>query len=115
MDEASLAQKLAAEALGTAYIGALVAGAIVGAAAIIGVLSTAARDAGLGVATYSGDVSAVQAIFAEFVGTFVLVFTVFGVVHRTASAAFAYIAISKTRGDQPPAPVAVPAQTSTAA
>src|SRR6188472_3956343 len=76
-----------------AYIAAQVVGAIVGAAAIIGVLGTAARDAGLGVATYSGDVSAVQAFFAEFVGTFILVFTVFGVMHRKASAGFAGVAI----------------------
>src|SRR6184192_3215120 len=53
-----------------------IAAPIVGAIAIIGVLGTAARDAGLGVATYSGNVSAVQAFFAEFVGTFILVFTV---------------------------------------
>jgi glycerol uptake facilitator protein len=76
-----------------AYIAAQVVGAIVGAAAIIGVLGTAARDAGLGVATYTGNVSAVQAFFAEFVGTFILVFTVFGVIHRKASAGFAGVAI----------------------
>ena len=162
-----------------AYIAAQVVGAIVGAAAIIGVLGTAARDAGLGVATYSGGVSAAQAFFAEFVGTFILVFTVFGVIHRKASAgfagvaiglvvfaaiipvapttgasinpartfgpmlvqqiaggtvswsqlpvylaaeclagvlaAFAYVAISKTRADEKPAPVSVSAETTTAA
>jgi len=162
-----------------AYIAAQLVGAIVGAAAIIGVLGTAARDAGLGVATYSGDVSAAQAFFAEFVGTFILVFTVFGVIHRKASAgfagvaiglvvfaaiipvapttgasinpartfgpmlvqqiaggtvswsqlpvylaaeclagvlaAFAYVAISKTRADEKPAPVSVSAETTTAA
>ena len=76
-----------------AYIAAQAVGAVVGAAAIIGVLGTAARDAGLGVATYSGDVSALQAFFAEFVGTFILVFTVFGVIHRKASAGFAGVAI----------------------
>lgn len=76
-----------------AYIAAQVVGAIVGAAAIIGVLGMAARDAGLGVATYSGDVSAVQAFFAEFVGTFILVFTVFGAIHRKASVGFAGVAI----------------------
>ena len=76
-----------------AYIAAQAVGAVVGAAAIIGVLGTAASDAGLGVATYSGDVSAVQAFFAEFVGTFILVFTVFGVIHRKASAGFAGVAI----------------------
>jgi glycerol uptake facilitator protein len=73
------------------YIAAQVLGAIVGAAAIIGVLGMAARDAGLGVATCSG--TAVQAFFAEFVGTFVLVFTVFGVIPRKASAGFAGVAI----------------------
>ena len=76
-----------------AYVAAQVVGAIVGAAAIIGVLGTKARDVGLGVATYSGDVSAGQAFFAEFVGTFILVFTVFGVIHRKASAGFAGLAI----------------------
>src|SRR5207344_2768344 len=57
-----------------AYIGAQVVGAIVGAAAIIGVLGMTASDVGLGVATY-GDISWVQAFTAEFVGTFILVFT----------------------------------------
>ena len=76
-----------------AYIAAQTVGAIVGAAAIIGVLGMAASDAGLGVATYTGEVSAVQAFFAEFVGTFILVFTVFGVIHRKASAGFAGVAI----------------------
>jgi glycerol uptake facilitator protein len=76
-----------------AYIAAQVLGAIVGAAAILGVLGTAARDAGLGIATYTGDVTAIQAFFAEFVGTFILVFTVFGVIHRRAAAGFAGVAI----------------------
>ncbi|MHC9293152.1 MIP/aquaporin family protein [Mycobacterium sp. LTG2003] len=76
-----------------AYIGAQALGAVAGAAAIIGVLGTAARDAGLGIATYTADISAVQAFFAEFVGTFILVFTVFGVIHRKATAGFAGVAI----------------------
>lgn len=76
-----------------AYIAAQVVGAIVGAAAILGVLGTAARDAGLGIATYSAQTSPVQAFFAEFVGTFILVFTVFGVIHRKAPAGFAGVAI----------------------
>ena len=67
--------------------------AIAGAAAIIGVLGMAASDAGLGVATYSAETPAIQAFFAEFVGTFILVFTVFGVIHRKASAGFAGVAI----------------------
>lgn len=75
-----------------AYIGAQVVGAIVGAAAIIGVLGRKASDVGLGVASY-GDISWVQAFTAEFVGTFILVFTIFGVIHRKAPAGFAGLAI----------------------
>ena len=75
-----------------AYIGAQVVGAIVGAAAIIGVLGKKASDVGLGVASY-GDISVTQAFTAEFVGTFILVFTIFGVIHRKAAAGFAGVAI----------------------
>ena len=77
-----------------AYIGAQVVGAIVGAAAIIGVLGMTASDVGLGVATYNEDtVSMARAFTAEFVGTFILVFTIFGVIHRKAAAGFAGVAI----------------------
>jgi glycerol uptake facilitator protein len=77
-----------------AYIGAQVVGAIVGAAAIIGVLGQQASDVGLGVAAYNTDtVSVAQALTAEFVGTFILVFTIFGVIHRKAAAGFAGVAI----------------------
>ena len=75
-----------------AYIGAQVVGAIVGATAIIGVLGHKASDVGLGVASYSG-ISWVQAFTAEFVGTFILVFTIFGVIYRKAAAGFAGVAI----------------------
>jgi glycerol uptake facilitator protein len=75
-----------------AYIGAQVVGAIIGAAAIIGVLGHQAVDVGLGVASY-GDISWTQAFIAEFVGTFILVFTIFGVIHRKAAAGFAGVAI----------------------
>ena len=75
-----------------AYIGAQVVGAIVGAAAIIGVLGMKASDVGLGVASYA-DISTAQAFTAEFVGTFILVFTIFGVIHRKAAAGFAGVAI----------------------
>jgi glycerol uptake facilitator protein len=75
-----------------AYVTAQVAGAIVGAAAIIGVLGKKASDVGLGVASY-GDISWAQAFTAEFVGTFILVFTIFGVIHRKAAAGFAGVAI----------------------
>jgi len=75
-----------------AYLAAQVAGAILGAGAIIGVLGMKASDLGLGVAAY-GDISWVQAFTAEFVGTFILVFTIFGVIHRKAAAGFAGVAI----------------------
>ena len=74
------------------YIAAQVFGAVVGAAAIIGVLGQKASDVGLGVASY-GDISWVQAFTAEFVGTFILVFTIFGVIYRKAAAGFAGLAI----------------------
>ena len=75
-----------------AYLGAQVVGAVIGATAIIGVLSMKTSDVGLGVASY-GDISWVQAFTAEFVGTFILVFTIFGVIHRKAAAGFAGVAI----------------------
>jgi glycerol uptake facilitator protein len=74
------------------YIGAQVVGATIGAGAIIGVLGMKASDVGLGVASY-GDISWTQAFTAEFVGTFILVFTIFGVIHRKAAAGFAGVAI----------------------
>jgi glycerol uptake facilitator protein len=76
-----------------AYIGAQVLGAIVGATAIIGVLGHKASDVGLGVAQFAPGVGSGQAFVAEFVGTFILVFTVFGVIHRKAAAGFAGVAI----------------------
>jgi len=74
------------------YITAQALGAVLGAATILGVLGKKASDVGLGVASYS-DISWTQAFFAEFVGTFILVFTVFGVIHRKAAAGFAGVAI----------------------
>ena len=74
------------------YVLAQVAGAVLGAAAIIGVLGQKASEVGLGVATYSS-ISWTQAFTAEFVGTFILVFVIFGVIHRKAAAGFAGVAI----------------------
>lgn len=74
------------------YIAAQVLGAIAGAFAIVGVLGTAASDVGLGIAAY-GDIPWYQAFFAEFIGTFILVFAVFGVVYRRAAAGWAGLAI----------------------
>ncbi len=68
-------------------------GAILGAAAILGVLGPKASELGLGVAAYAEDVGMAQAFTAEFVGTFILVFTVFGVIHHRAPAGFAGLAI----------------------
>jgi glycerol uptake facilitator protein len=76
-----------------AYIGAQLVGAVIGAAAIIGVLGHQASQVGLGVATFGPSVGIGRALIAEFVGTFILVFTIFGVVHRRASPGFAGVAI----------------------
>ena len=74
------------------YLAAQAAGGILGAVTILGVLGHKASDVGLGVASYHG-ITWTQAFTAEFVGTFILVFTVFGVIHRKAAAGFAGVAI----------------------
>lgn len=74
------------------YLLAQVLGAIVGAFAIVGVLGPKASEVGLGVASY-GAIPIYQAFIAEFVGTFILVFTVFGVIHRKAAPGFAGVVI----------------------
>ena len=74
------------------YLIAQVLGAILGSFAIVGVLGMPASEAGLGVAAH-GDIPWNQAFTAEFVGTFILVFTVFGVIHRKAAPGFAGIVI----------------------
>jgi glycerol uptake facilitator protein len=78
-----------------AYLTAQVAGATVGALAIVGVLGSRAHEVGLGVASFSKSlgVGNVQGFFAEFVGTFILVFVIFGVIHRKATPGFAGVAI----------------------
>jgi glycerol uptake facilitator len=75
------------------YMAAQVAGAIAGAGLIIGVLGMKASELGLGVASYSADTPWVQAFFAEFIGTFLLVFAVFGVIYRKAAPGWAGLAI----------------------
>jgi glycerol uptake facilitator protein len=47
----------------------------------------------LGVASYADNIGVAQAFTAEFVGTFILVFTIFGVIHHKAPAGFAGLAI----------------------
>lgn len=75
------------------YLAAQVVGAVIGAAAIIAVLGEQASDVGLGVASYAETVPVPQAFAAEFIGTFILVFTIFGVIHAKAPAGFAGVAI----------------------
>jgi glycerol uptake facilitator protein len=77
------------------YIAAQVAGATLGALAIVGVLGSQSYDVGLGVAQFNTGlgVGNVQGFFAEFVGTFILVFVIFGVIHRKAPVGFAGVAI----------------------
>ncbi|GAA3308741.1 MULTISPECIES: MIP/aquaporin family protein [Arthrobacter] len=74
------------------YLAAQVLGAVAGSLAIIAVLGQKASELGLGVAAY-GDIPVWQAFTAEFIGTFILVFTVFGVIHRKAAPGFAGIVI----------------------
>jgi glycerol uptake facilitator protein len=74
------------------YVASQVLGATAGAFAIVGVLGSKASDLGLGIASY-GDIPWYQAFFAEFIGTFILVFAVFGVIYRKAAAGWAGLAI----------------------
>ena len=75
------------------YIGAQVAGAVLGSLAIIGVLGHKAVTVGLGIASYGPQVSAGQAFFAEAVGTAILAFVVFGAIDRRSAGGFAGLAI----------------------
>lgn len=75
------------------YLAAQLVGALLGALAIVGVLGHKAADVGLGIASYGAGVGAGQAFFAEAVGTFILVFVVFGAIDRRAAGGFAGMAI----------------------
>jgi glycerol uptake facilitator protein len=76
------------------YMAAQVAGAAVGAWAIVGVLGHKAVDVGLGIASYGPSVSGGRAFFAEAIGTGILVFVVFGAaVDSRAQGSFAGLAI----------------------
>jgi glycerol uptake facilitator protein len=77
------------------YFLAQAAGATAGAAAIVGVLGPKAHEVGLGVASFNKSlgVGNVQGFFAEFIGTFILVFVIFGVIHSKATPGFAGVAI----------------------
>jgi glycerol uptake facilitator protein len=75
------------------YIVAQVIGATLGALAIVGVLGTEATRLGLGVASYAHSVGPGRAMFAEGIGTFILVFVVFGVIDKRATPGFAGLVI----------------------
>jgi len=77
------------------YVAAQVVGATIGAFAIVGVLGSKAHEVGLGVASFNKSlgVGNVQGFVAEFVGTFILVFVIFGVIHRKAALGWAGLAI----------------------
>ena len=75
------------------YLIAQVLGAIAGAFTIVGVLGMKASEVGLGVASYADTTPWYQAFFAEFIGTFLLVFAVFGVIYRKAAPGWAGLAI----------------------
>jgi glycerol uptake facilitator protein len=75
------------------YIAAQVTGALLGSLAIVGVLGHKAVDVGLGIATYSPQISTGQAFFAEVIGTLILAFVVFGAIDRRSAGGFAGLAI----------------------
>src|SRR6187455_2137406 len=77
------------------YIAAQVLGATIGALAIVAVLGSKAHEVGLGVASFNQSlgVGNVQGFAAEFIGTFILVFVIFGAIHRKAAPGFAGLAI----------------------
>jgi glycerol uptake facilitator protein len=75
------------------YIVAQLVGAFIGGFAIVGVLGSIATDFPVsGVGGY-GDIPWLQAGLAEFIGTAMLVYTVFAVVYRKAEAGWAGMAI----------------------
>jgi glycerol uptake facilitator protein len=75
------------------YVIAQVVGATAGALAIVGTLGKTAADLGLGMTTYGDTTPFARATFAEFIGTALLVFVVFGVIDGRASAGWAGLAI----------------------
>ena len=75
------------------YVIAQVIGATLGALAIVGTLGKTAADLGLGMTTYGSSTSFGRATFAEFIGTGLLVFVVFGVIDGRAVPGWAGLAI----------------------
>ena len=75
------------------YVVAQVIGATAGALAIVGTLGKTASDLGLGMTTYSDSTSFGRATFAEFLGTALLAFVIFGVIDGRAVPGWAGLAI----------------------
>jgi glycerol uptake facilitator protein len=75
------------------YLAAQVAGGVLGALAIVGVLGHKAVDVGLGIAAYGPNVGAGQAFTAELIGTFLLVVVVFGAFDKRAPQGFGGVAV----------------------
>jgi glycerol uptake facilitator protein len=64
-----------------AYVGAQVAGAVIGAFAIWAVFAHSAIDLGMGMTSFNEDTTTwAQAIFSEGIGTFMLMFAILGIV-----------------------------------
>jgi glycerol uptake facilitator protein len=75
------------------YLAAQFAGALAGAVAIYATLGKAGSAAGLGVTSYASDVSTARALFAELIGTFLLVVVIFGAIDARAPGGWAGLAI----------------------
>jgi glycerol uptake facilitator protein len=75
------------------YLAAQFVGAIAGAVAIYATLGKAGKTAGLGVTSYASDVSVGRAMFAELIGTFLLVLVIFGAIDGRAPGGWAGLAI----------------------
>ena len=75
------------------YVIAQVVGAIAGALAIVGTLGRTAADLGLGMTTYGDTTPLARATFAEFIGTALLAFVIFGVIDGRAAPGWAGLAI----------------------
>jgi glycerol uptake facilitator protein len=75
------------------YVVAQVVGATAGALAIVGTLGKTASDLGLGMTTYGDSTPWARATFAEFIGTALLAFVIFGVIDGRAVPGWAGLAI----------------------
>ena len=75
------------------YVIAQVVGATAGALAIVGTLGRTAADLGLGMTTYGDTTPFARATFAEFIGTALLAFVIFGVIDGRAAPGWAGLAI----------------------